>query len=197
MTTVGLLLWRFRRMGICWPQPTATMRLSCTTPTDGREIQTLSRAHGTGDPGSFLPDSRVLASASFDKTIKIWDVDTGQELRTLTGHTDWVTALAFSPDGTMLASGGNDRALRIWGPPNAAAAVSVPPPSPTPPPSTVTVKLKTLLESEWAHQVAWSPNGKLLAVDAYHIVLYDAQTLKQVHVIDSVQWAQQHRVLTR
>lgn len=50
-------------------------------------------------------------------------------------------------------------------------------------------KLKALLESEWANQVAWSPDGRLLAVDAYHIAFYDARTLKRVRSIDSVQWA--------
>ena len=63
---------------------------------------------------AFSPDKRYLASGSFDSTIKIWDVETGSELRSLSGHLGAVKALVWSPDGKWLVSGGNDRTLRIW-----------------------------------------------------------------------------------
>lgn len=62
----------------------------------------------------FGPDDRWLASASFDSTIKIWETETGRELRSLIGHTGAVKALATSHDGFLLASGGNDKTLRTW-----------------------------------------------------------------------------------
>ncbi|OQY21850.1 MAG: hypothetical protein B6I34_06775 [Anaerolineaceae bacterium 4572_32.1] len=45
-----------------------------------------------------------------------------------------------------------------------------------------------LLDETYPKQIAWSPDGKLLAIAAYHIFFYDAQTLEQVYVIDSLQW---------
>jgi WD40 repeat protein len=63
---------------------------------------------------AFSPDGRVLASASYDRTVKLWDPAGGTLLRTLCGHTDRVFAVAFSPDGTTLASGSADRSVCLW-----------------------------------------------------------------------------------
>jgi len=58
---------------------------------------------------AFSPAGKLLASGSADKTIKLWDVNTGRELRTLSGHISQVASVTFSPDGRTLASGSLDK----------------------------------------------------------------------------------------
>ncbi len=60
------------------------------------------------------PDGQILASGSADKTIKLLQMNTGQELGTLRGHTDAVISLAITPDGQILASGSADKTIKLW-----------------------------------------------------------------------------------
>ena len=60
------------------------------------------------------PDGKTLFSSSADKTIKIWQLSTGEVLQTLTGHSGTVNAISLSPDGKLLASGSADKTIKIW-----------------------------------------------------------------------------------
>ncbi|KAL4078818.1 hypothetical protein V8B97DRAFT_2067943 [Scleroderma yunnanense] len=64
---------------------------------------------------AFSPDGRHIVSGSNDKTIQIWDAQTGGQVgKPLQGHTDSVMSVAFSPDGRYIVSGSDDKTIQIW-----------------------------------------------------------------------------------
>ncbi len=140
---------------------------------------------------AWSPDGKYLASASADKTVRIWDTSSGQTLRICKGHTDVVFSVAWSPDGKYLASASYDKTVRVWDPNSGhtlltyightSLVTSVAWSSESKRLASgswdKTVRVwdasngQTLLtysgHTDWVYSVAWSPDGKRLASASY------------------------------
>ena len=94
---------------------------------------------------AFSPNNPLLASASADSTIQLWNLNTNTLQATLPGHTSNVLNVAFNPDGSLLASGSADGTVRLWNP--------------------ITETLQATLQGHTSNvlSVAFSPDGSLLA----------------------------------
>jgi WD40 repeat protein len=174
------------------------------------EFNRLEKHDGFVVTVSFSPDSQTIASGSWDNTIKLWDVKTGKEIRTLYGHDDAVYSVSFSPDGKTLASSGADNTIRLWdvqtgeeirtirGHNNYVFTVSFSPDGKTlaSGSSDKTIKLwnvetgqeiRTLEgHKNYVMTTAFSPDGKTLASSGWEktIKLWDVETGKEIRTLE-------------
>ena len=69
---------------------------------------------GGGRGIKFSPDGKQLATSSLDLTVRVWDVQTGEQLHIRRGHGGEIFSVAFSPDGQRLVSGSKDKTIKVW-----------------------------------------------------------------------------------
>ena len=118
---------------------------------------------------AIAPDGKTAISASWDKTLKIWDTETGTEVRTLTDHTSWVYAVAIAPDGKTAISASLDKTLKIWD-------------------TETGTEVRTLTgHTSWVYAVAIAPDGKtaISASGDKTLKIWDTETGTEVRTLTS------------
>jgi WD40 repeat protein len=113
---------------------------------------------------AFSPDGRQALSGSYDKTVKLWDLATGDEIRSI-GHSNAVNSVAFSPDGKQALSTADD-GINLWELPSGKAILKIGRGS--------------------FHQAVFSPDGRQALGLAYNLSAFDISSGKLVRRFDSI-----------
>ncbi|MFB2804324.1 hypothetical protein [Microcystis sp. BLCC-F209] len=148
--------------------------------TEGREYNRLDGHNGSVNSVSFSPDGKTLATGSSDNTIKLWDVETGKEIRTLSGHNGYargednhISSVSFSSDGKTLTSGSNDDTIILW---NVETGEEI----------------RTLSGHNGSvNSVSFSPDGKTLATGSRDktIKLWNVETGQKIRTLSGHKWS--------
>jgi WD40 repeat protein len=123
------------------------------------------QAHSNGiNALAFSADGKLIASASDDGLVKLWDTAAKKQVAILRGHASSVYSVTFSADGKMLASAGTDRTVRLWDVPDKA------------------LRYALIGHRDWVPTVAFAPSGKTLISGSFDntFKVWDASTGKEL-----------------
>ncbi len=154
----------------------------------GWKLKHILRGHnGLISRVEWSPNGKMLASPSFDSTIKLWDIKSGECCNTLKGHSGRVWAVAWSPDGKLIASGSADNTIKLWRV------------------DTGKVNYTNPIPTVVCLSMAWSPDGQILASggvrDDWSILLWNVGTPKSQTIeghsgqVNSLVWSPDGQIL--
>ncbi|KAH6648991.1 WD40-repeat-containing domain protein [Truncatella angustata] len=117
---------------------------------------------------AFSQDGSRIVSGSFDKTIRIWDTNSGKEVHKLEGHSNAVTSVAFSHDGSRIVSGSSDETVRIWDAKSGKQA------------------RKLEGHSNWVNSVAFSQDGSRIVSGSFDktVRIWDSRSGKEARKLE-------------
>ncbi len=160
------------------PEKTGLLESAITPINPSNSIPTLVKEFSISGAKNVIygvtisPDSRILAGASSERIIELWDIQTDKKLQTLKGHTGRVYDVQFSPDGKRLVTASDDRKVIIW--------------------EVATGKILNTLEGhqERVYTAIFSPDGKTVTSSSGDntIRLWNAETGKLINTLSEKSW---------
>jgi WD40 repeat protein len=173
------------------PEAGAPADMASTLPSSTGNLEAIARARGRladfslvrtlgGHRGwvtavAFSADARLLASGSWDQTVKFWDVSSGREVRTLAPQSSGIEAIAFSPNGRWLASETSDKSVGLW---DAATGREL---------RTLSSHKSSRGQESLDYSLAFSPDGRRLAwgTDGKTVGLWDVEEGREIRQFSS------------